>query len=66
MVRRLLAPASLLLAHLPAWAIDPPKEAPVEKADPIVVVGFLVLFIGACVGHVGWLMYTKKGAQKEE
>ena len=57
--------ASLLLASLPTWAIDPPKDAPVEKADPIVVVGFLVLFIGACLGYVGWLMYTQKGKKEE-
>ena len=63
---RFIAPLLLLLAQLPAWAIDPPKEAAVEKADPMVVVGFLVLFIGGCLGYVAYLMYTQKKEKKDE
>ena len=55
-----ILPALLLSGYsLAALAQEKAKDAPVEKADPIVIVAFLVLFIGSCVGYVGWLVYTK-------
>jgi hypothetical protein len=60
-----LSPLSLfLLQSLPAFAAD---EAPVEKASPVVVIGFLVLLVGACVGYGIYLVWAQKQkAQKDD
>lgn len=47
----------LFLQCLPAYAIE---EVPVERASPIVVIGFLVLLVGACVGYGVYLRWSKK------
>ena len=48
----------LFLQWLPAYAIE---EAPVEKASPLVVISFLVLLVGACVGYGIYLLMAQKG-----
>ena len=53
-----LSPLFLLLMWLPAYAAE---EAPVEKASPIVVIGFLVLLFGACAGYGVYLLMANKG-----
>jgi hypothetical protein len=61
---RILSALLLSACSLAAFAADK-AEAPVEKADPIVIVGFLVLFFGGCAGYLGWLLYTKNKAAKD-
>ena len=56
---RILSALPLFLYSVAAVAADAAKEAPVEKADPLVIVGFLVLFVGGCAGYVAYLWYTK-------
>ena len=58
-----LSPLFLLLFWLPAYAVE---EAPVEKASPIVVIGFLVLLVGACVGYGVYLLMAQKGKNDKE
>lgn len=53
----------LLLQWLPAFAAE---EAPVEKASPIVVIGFLVLFLGACAGYGVYLLMSQKGKPEKD
>lgn len=53
-----LSPLFLFLMWLPAYAAE---EAPVEKASPIVVIGFLVLLVGACAGYGVYLLMAQKG-----
>ena len=48
----------LPLAGLTAYAIDAANDAPAETANPLVVIGFLVLFVGSCAGYVGYLLWS--------
>lgn len=35
-------------------------EAPVEKASPLVVVLFGIVFVASCVGVLGWMWWNNK------
>jgi hypothetical protein len=61
---RILSALLLSACSLAAFAAEK-ADAPVEKADPIVIVAFLVLFFGGCAGYVGWLLYSKSKAAKD-
>ena len=56
---RLLPAAITLLASLPALAQEA-KEAPMEKADPLFVLLFLVLFVGSGVAYAGYLWWRNR------
>jgi len=49
----------LSLSWLAAYAADA-ADAPVEKASPVVVIGFLVLLVGACVGYFVYAAWANK------
>ena len=65
---RLIARLSPLASLLPllAHAAEAAKDAPADKADPIVVIGFLVLLLGSCAAYAAYLWKSKKGEQKPE
>jgi hypothetical protein len=44
----------LALAAGSAYAQSSVPEAPVEQASPVTVVIFVVVFLAACVGYVGY------------
>jgi hypothetical protein len=52
-----------LILALSAYAQTP--EPPVEKASSLTVVIFLVLFIGSCVGYVGYTLWTSMKKRDE-
>jgi hypothetical protein len=56
---RFLSGIFLLLAILPAFAQGKP-EAPAEKADPLVVLLFLVLLIGSGLAYAGYLWWQHR------
>ena len=64
-MNRLLSILLFLLASFPAFA-QQAAEAPVEKANPLVVVAFLVLFIGGCAGYFIYLMWSKSKEAKDK
>ena len=41
-------------------------EVPAEKASPIVVVVFLVLFVGGCAGYFVWMWWEQKKSRQQE
>ena len=55
-----LSALPVMLAGLPALALEGKADAPVEKADPMVVVAFLVLFLGGCLGYVVYLYWSRR------
>ena len=57
-MNRLLSILFFLLASSSAFA-QAAAEAPVEKANPLVVVAFLVLFVGGCAGYFIYLIWSK-------
>ena len=57
---RLLCSLLLALASLSVFAQEKAAEAPVEHASPVVVVLFLVVFVVACVGAVGYMWWQNK------
>jgi len=61
---RLLPTASVLLASLPALAQEA-KEAPMEKADPMFVLLFLILFVGSGVAYAGYLWWRNRKDKQE-
>ena len=65
---RLIARLSPVAALLPllAFAQEAAKDAPAEKADPVVVIGFLILLLASCGGYAAYLWKGKKGEQKHE
>jgi len=63
---RLLASAFVLLAPLLAYAQESKPEAPVEKADPLVVILFLVLFVGSGLVYGGYLWWNRKKDKPSE
>jgi len=60
---RLLCTFLLVLASWSAFAQSSGAEPPVEHANMFTVVIFIVVFIAACVGYVGytWWRGRKKG-----
>ena len=52
----------LLMLALDAYAQTP--EPPVEKADGVTVVIFLVVFVGSCVAYIGYAWWS--GRKKRE
>jgi hypothetical protein len=64
-MNRLLSIPLFLLACLSTFA-QAAAEAPVEKANPLVVVGFLVLFVGGCAGYFIYLMWAKNKEAKDK
>ena len=63
---RLFSSAFMLLAPLLAYAQETKPEAPVEKADPLVVILFLVLFVGSGVAYGGYLWWNSKKDKRGE
>ena len=61
---RLLCSFLLALASCSAYAQNSGAEAPVEHASVLTVVIFVVLFVGGCVGYIGYTWW--RGRQKEE
>ena len=51
---RLLSGFLLALLACSAYAQTSAADAPVEQASPVVVVLFLVMFVGACAAFVGY------------
>ena len=53
----------LSLSWLPAFAVEAAKDAPAESASPLVVIGFLLVFVASCAGYVAYAMWSgrKKG-----
>ena len=54
-MRRILAVLFSFLFTLSAFAQASAAEPPVEKASPVTVLVFVVLFVGGCLGY---LLYT--------
>jgi len=54
-MRRILAALFALFFTLSAFAQASGAEPPVEKASPLTVLVFVVLFVGGCLGY---LLYT--------
>ncbi len=54
MLARLLYAFPLLVAFGSAFAEATGADAPVERASPVTVALFLVLFLGSCVFHVAF------------
>ena len=52
----------LLIFALDAYAQTP--DPPVEKADGVTVVIFLVVFVGSCVAYIGYAWWA--GRKKRE
>jgi flagellar basal body-associated protein FliL len=59
---RVLLP--FLMLALSAYAQTP--EPPVEKASMVTVVIFLVMFVGSCVGYVGYVLWSARKKQDEK
>jgi hypothetical protein len=53
---------SLVLSLLPLFAFAQAKaaEAPAETASPLVVIGFIALFVGACIAYVIYAVLINK------
>lgn len=63
---RILSGLSLLLFYCFAYAETAPENVPNEAtASPTVVIIFVVLFVGCCIGFV-WMVYSasKKKANR--
>ncbi len=63
MAKALFSLFPLLIA---ASAYAETAEAPAEKASPIVVVVFLVLFVGGCAGYFLWMWWEQKKRRQQE
>jgi hypothetical protein len=61
MSRLLATPLALFLSlsWLAAFAADA-ADAPAETASPLVVIGFLVVLVGSCLGYVGYMAWAQK------
>ena len=59
---RLLSRLSALVLLFPCLAAyaAAAADAPAEQASPMVVIGFLVLLVGACVGYGLYLVRSHK------
>ncbi len=58
-----------LLVASSAYAQSTGADAPTEKASPVTVVIFLVLFFGSCAGYfvyVWWKQRKSKGGKRNE
>lgn len=61
---RILSGLSLLLFYFSAYAQTAAENVPVEAtASPTVVIVFVVLFVGFCVGFM-WMMYAAEKKKK--
>lgn len=65
MASRLLG---LLLWFMPwiAFAQKAADEAPVEPANPVAVVLFVIVFIGSCIGFVAYVWWKGRGKPREK
>jgi len=64
---RALAALLSFFALVSAYAQTVPAEAPQEPANMLVVVGFVVLFIGCIVGYIVYLAWqARKKPGKDE
>lgn len=56
-----------LLASIPAYALDSTAatEPAIETASPVVIVAFLLLFVG-CIGYYVWLTIQNDKKRKDE
>lgn len=52
-----------LLVAASAYAAE--AEKPAEKADPLIVVVFLVLFVGGCAGYFVWMWWEQKKSREQ-
>ena len=57
---RLLCSFLLALASWSAYAQSSAAEPPVEHASVLTVVIFIVLFVGACVGYIGYTWWHRR------
>ena len=57
---RVLCSLLLALASFAVFAQAAPAEAPVEHASMATVVIFGILFVGSCVGAVGYMWWQNK------
>jgi flagellar basal body-associated protein FliL len=48
-----------------AYAQSSGAEAPTEKAGPVTVIIFLVLFVGSCVGYFAYIWWSHRKARLE-
>ena len=56
-----------LLVASSAYAQSTGADAPSEKASPVTVAIFLVLFFGSCIGYFVYIWWKqRKGKQPEE
>ena len=63
MAKALFSLFPLLIA---ASAYAETAEAPAEKASPIVVVVFLVLFVGGCAGYFVYMWWEQRKTRRQE
>lgn len=64
-MNRIVPLALSLIAPLLALAQEAKPEAPMEKADPLVVLLFLVIFVGSGVVYGGYLWWRAKKDKEE-
>ena len=63
---RLRAGSWLLLSFVVSvYAQSAPAEAPMERASPVAIVLFLVLFFGGIAGYVGYTWWRGRKDQKD-
>jgi hypothetical protein len=58
---KLLCSAILLFLSLQAWAQKAAGDVPSEQASPVVVVAFLVIFIGGCITFMAYVWWRGRG-----
>lgn len=62
---RLLSALMLLFATCCVYAQSAPAE-PAEHASGATVVVFLILFVGSCVGYIGYVLWDARKNKKSE
>jgi CHASE2 domain-containing sensor protein len=55
---------SRFLPLLIAFSAYAQTEAPTEKASPLIVVIFLVLFVGSCVGYFAYMWWNQRKSRQ--
>lgn len=65
-MKRLIAGLWLLLMMGCAFAQSTPAEPPAEPANMVAVIAFLVLFIGSCVGFIGYVWWGGRKSKREQ
>lgn len=48
-----------------AFAQSTGAEAPTEKAGPVTVIIFLLLFVGSCVGYFAYIWWNQRKVRPE-